>query len=69
MKKKTRFTQFFEWRNSVKVVYFMIIFYYFKDTEPARRDIAAQYTTMSRLDQGGYLCNINLPVSLNKLFM
>jgi N-sulfoglucosamine sulfohydrolase len=26
--------------------------YYVQDTEPARRDIAAQYTTISRLDQG-----------------
>ncbi|XP_011498100.1 PREDICTED: N-sulphoglucosamine sulphohydrolase [Ceratosolen solmsi marchali] len=26
--------------------------YHVQDTEPARRDIAAQYTTMSRLDQG-----------------
>lgn len=26
--------------------------YYVPDTEPARRDIAAQYTTISRLDQG-----------------
>lgn len=26
--------------------------YYIPDTEPARRDIAAQYTTISRLDQG-----------------
>lgn len=26
--------------------------YYMQDTEPARRDIAAQYTTISRLDQG-----------------
>ncbi|XP_063991281.1 N-sulphoglucosamine sulphohydrolase [Diachasmimorpha longicaudata] len=26
--------------------------YFIQDTEPARRDIAAQYTTMSRLDQG-----------------
>ncbi|KAG5669327.1 hypothetical protein PVAND_017215 [Polypedilum vanderplanki] len=26
--------------------------YYIQDTEPARRDIAAQYTTISRLDQG-----------------
>ncbi|XP_055541612.1 N-sulphoglucosamine sulphohydrolase [Wyeomyia smithii] len=26
--------------------------YYIPDTEPARRDVAAQYTTISRLDQG-----------------
>ncbi|XP_026318402.1 N-sulphoglucosamine sulphohydrolase [Hyposmocoma kahamanoa] len=26
--------------------------YHVQDTEPARRDVAAQYTTMSRLDQG-----------------
>lgn len=26
--------------------------YYVPDTEPARRDLAAQYTTISRLDQG-----------------
>lgn len=26
--------------------------YYVQDTEPARRDIASQYTTISRLDQG-----------------
>lgn len=26
--------------------------YYIPDTEAARRDIAAQYITMSRLDQG-----------------
>lgn len=26
--------------------------FYVQDTEPARRDIAAQYTTISRLDQG-----------------
>ncbi|GAB0095166.1 N-sulphoglucosamine sulphohydrolase [Sergentomyia squamirostris] len=26
--------------------------YYVQDTEPARRDLAAQYTTISRLDQG-----------------
>lgn len=26
--------------------------YYVQDTEPARHDIAAQYTTISRLDQG-----------------
>lgn len=30
--------------------------YHVPDTEPARRDIAAQYTTMSRLDQG-HVCN------------
>lgn len=35
------------------VVLFQNISYLiFQDTEPARRDIAAQYTTMSRLDQG-----------------
>lgn len=26
--------------------------YYVQNTEPARRDIAAQYTTISRLDKG-----------------
>lgn len=26
--------------------------YYIPDTEPARRDLAARYTTISRLDQG-----------------
>lgn len=30
----------------------LILPYYVQDTEPARRDIAAQYTTISRLDQG-----------------
>lgn len=29
--------------------------YYVPDTEPARRDLAAQYTTISRLDQGQVL--------------
>lgn len=28
--------------------------YHIQDTEAARRDIAAQYTTMSRLDQGEF---------------
>lgn len=30
----------------------LILPYYIPDTEPARRDVAAQYTTISRLDQG-----------------
>uniref|UniRef100_A0A1Q3FX62 Putative heparan n-sulfatase n=1 Tax=Culex tarsalis TaxID=7177 RepID=A0A1Q3FX62_CULTA len=30
----------------------LILPYYVPDTEPARRDVAAQYTTISRLDQG-----------------
>lgn len=36
---------YYQW-DEVKVPYFV------QDTEAARRDIAAQYTTISRLDQG-----------------
>lgn len=40
--------------------------YHVQDTEPARRDIAAQYTTMSRLDQGHLLCNTIVYLSRDK---
>lgn len=41
---------YYQWEQ-VKVPYFV------QNTEAARRDIAAQYTTISRLDQGIFIKN------------
>lgn len=41
---------YYQWEQ-VKVPYFV------QNTEAARRDIAAQYTTISRLDQGTFIKN------------
>lgn len=44
--------------------------YHIQDTEEARRDVAAQYTTMSRLDQGivsTAILTLNLTIGQNVL--
>lgn len=39
--------------------------FYVQDTEPARHDIAAQYTTISRLDQGQFFFSFSLVIFFN----